>query len=121
MLSIPEKGHSMTKRRQSNLRSPSLSRNPVVQELGRDSTPVHDRGSSASLLGYRVGDKVRLTQDIYDYGEDHHPPGHTAVSGDLVVIRKVFTGGKGGERFHVSHPDVTDRAFLVYGSEFESV
>ena len=66
-----------------------------------------------------VGDRLRLTSDIHDDGQDHHPPGYIAYIGDIVVVREIAHGGKGGERIHVSHQDVTDKAFLVYPHEFE--
>lgn len=67
-----------------------------------------------------VGDKLILTEDIYDDGcENHHPPGYIGRKGDMVIVRKIGHGSKGGgERVYVSHETVTDSAFLVYRNEF---
>ena len=68
-----------------------------------------------------VGDRVRLIKDIYDDGCDsHHPPGYLGLRGEIVIVREIAHGGKGGQRVHVSHEDVTDdSAFLVYRNEFK--
>lgn len=67
-----------------------------------------------------IGDKLQLTKDIWDDGdENHHPPGYIGLKGEVVVVRRVAYGGKGGERVYVSHPDITDSSFLVYRNEFE--
>lgn len=66
----------------------------------------------------KVGDRLRLTQDIYEDGEDV-PPGYIGLKGDTVIVRRISHGGKGGERIYVSHEHITDNAFLVYRNEFE--
>lgn len=54
-----------------------------------------------------VGDVLILTADIYDDGEDHHPPGYIARRGERVVVRKVLEGGR--RRLAVSHLDCPRR------------
>ena len=71
----------------------------------------------ASLLNdglAAVGDRVRLTKDIYDDGEDHHPPGYCARRDEIVIVRVA-----GEKSLAVSHEDVTDSAFVIYQGEFE--
>ena len=66
-------------------------------------------------MAYEIGKKVRLTQSIYDDGEDHHAPGYIAKKGELVVVKEIFSNGK----MAVHHEDVTDgRAFIVYKGEY---
>lgn len=66
----------------------------------------------------QVGDKLKVTAGVYDDGEDHHPPGYIALPGDVVFVRDISHGGKGGERIYVSHEGVTDKMFLIYRHEF---
>lgn len=71
---------------------------------------------------FNVGEKVRLTRDIYDYGEDAaYPPGYIARKGEIVVVRDCWLSGKGGLRIEVSHGSVIDRSFVVYTSEIEEL
>lgn len=61
-----------------------------------------------------IGDKLKLTQDIWDDGEDHHPPGYIAKAGDIVIVRKAGTSG-----IFVSHEDITGISFRVMIDEFD--
>lgn len=45
--------------------------------------------ASASTVGLCVGGRVRLLKDIWDGGEDHHPPGWIAQSGEVLIIKEV--------------------------------
>lgn len=57
----------------------------------------------------KAGDKVMLTEDIYDDGcDNHHPPGFIAMKGEIVVVRKVV-----GRRLQVSHEHITNRSFMI--------
>jgi hypothetical protein len=63
-----------------------------------------------------VGSKIRLTQSVYDDGEDHHPPAWLAMAGEVVEVRRICeTPGA----LAVAHADVTDSAFVVYEGEYE--
>ena len=42
---------------------------------------------SAGSAGYALGDKVRLLKDIWDDGEDHHPPGYLARKGEVLIVK----------------------------------
>ena len=55
--------------------------------------------------------RVRLLKDIYDDGQDHHPPGHIGHKGDLVVIHSIQTAV-------VSH-NGTGHGFVVHDGELE--
>lgn len=62
----------------------------------------------------KVGDKVQLTTSIFDDGEDHHPPGWLAFSGEVLVVRKVHESGA----LAVSHEAITDSSFAIYPGEY---
>jgi hypothetical protein len=62
-----------------------------------------------------AGDRVRLVKDIYDDGEDHHPPGYCARRDEIVIVRVVRE-----KAIAVSHESVTDSAFVIYPGEFEA-
>lgn len=66
------------------------------------------------MSDYVVGEKVRLTADIYDYGEDHHPPGWLARKGEIVVIGAIY-----GKKLAVHHKEVTNGSmFVVFEGEY---
>jgi hypothetical protein len=71
---------------------------------------------SAASDCYALGDKIRLLKDIWDDGEDHHPPGYCARSGEIVIVRRI--DGHGGV-VAASHENRIDNAFLVYPGEYE--
>ena len=58
--------------------------------------------------------RVRLTADIWDNGEDHHPPGIIARKGDIVIVRRMRI-------IEVAHEGVENNAFVVTSSEFEPI
>lgn len=69
-----------------------------------------------------VGERGRLLVDIYDDGEDHHPPGFIGLKGQVVVVREIRQSLSGSKvRYIVSHPEVTDNGFLVYPHEIELI
>jgi hypothetical protein len=58
---------------------------------------------------------VRLTKDIFDDGEDHHPPGYLGRVGDTVEVRSLVTIGVA----HVGY--VGPGQFIVRAGEFEAL
>lgn len=60
-----------------------------------------------------VGDKVRLTKDIWDGGEDCYPPGFIAFEGEEVFIRSIRDTS-----LSVSHPGVIESSFTIYPGEY---
>lgn len=63
-----------------------------------------------------TGCKVRLTKDIYDDGEDHHPPGYIAWLDEVVIVKEVYGSG----RIVVAHEGNTG-GFFVYPNEYKVV
>ncbi len=64
-----------------------------------------------------VGDKIRLTESIWDDGcENHHPPCWLAMKGEILVVRRV-----GEKSLGVSHEEITNNSFSVYPGEYESL
>ena len=39
-----------------------------------------------------IGQRVALLVDIWDDGQDHHPPGYPAQKGEILVVRKLEPG-----------------------------
>jgi hypothetical protein len=60
-----------------------------------------------------IGDRVRLTQDIWDDGEDHHPPGWLARAGELLTVKAVR-----GAALAVAH-EGAEGAFIIRDGEYE--
>lgn len=60
--------------------------------------------------------KVLLTKDIWDDGEDHHPPGYIAYAGEVLSIRSIRNNGS----LSVYH-DGNDGSFVIYDGEFELI
>ena len=60
------------------------------------------------------GSKLILIRDIYDDGEDHHPPSFLAYTGEVVVVKTVWGSG----RLAVAHEGNTG-AFSIYPGEYE--
>lgn len=69
--------------------------------------------------GLYVGAKVRLLKDIWDDGEDHHPPGWFARKGEVLIVRR--EPNQQTRSIGVSHEDVTDNSFTVYAGEYETL
>lgn len=65
------------------------------------------------------GSKVRLLKDIWDDGEEHHPPGYIARAGELVVVRSV--GNIGSKSIVVAHEGHKGGGFVIYNGEFEAM
>lgn len=66
---------------------------------------------------YAEGDRVRLLADIWDDGQDHHPPGYLAHKGEVLVVRKHDLGHE--FPYCISHEEITDRSFRVADCEIE--
>ena len=74
------------------------------------------RKPTAASDGYAQGDKVRLLKNIWDNGEDHHPPGYLAYKGEVLIVRSGT--GKSGV-LAISHEHITNNAFTVTLDEVE--
>jgi hypothetical protein len=70
-------------------------------------------------MDVNVGDKVKMLSDIWDDGQDHHPPGYLARRGEVLIVRKLDPG----HEFPVliSHKEITDQSFRVGVNEIEKV
>lgn len=68
--------------------------------------------------GYALGDKVRLLKDIWDDGEDHHPPCYLAYKDEVLIVRRGQTTTS-GVTIVVSHEHRTDNGFVVTVNEVE--
>lgn len=67
-------------------------------------------------MNEKVGDRLKLTTDIYDEDTDNaYPPGYIAYKGDIVIVRKVFPN-----RLHVAHEGIVDRSFVLHPGEFKN-
>jgi hypothetical protein len=60
--------------------------------------------------------QVRLTQDIYDDGADHHPPQFMGYKGDIVWVHSTTP-----HLTTVSHNNFDDVAFTIYPGEYEDI
>lgn len=70
----------------------------------------------------KVGDKVRIKQDIYEYPDGDSPGGYCAEEGDIVIIREIKNDTNFIWNHCVSHEDRTDGAtFLVGKDEIEAI
>lgn len=59
--------------------------------------------------------RIRLKDDIYDDGADHHPPGIIAHKGDVLEVRELLSVG-------AAHPGASPgKAFIVRPGEFEEI
>ena len=65
-------------------------------------------------MDIKIGTKIRATKDIWDDGEDHHPPGYCAYKGDTLIVREVFN-----TYLAVSHEDILNSSFRIFNEEFE--
>lgn len=105
--------------RTSKEKSPMQELREIVenQAAGRQFLPVEMallRRAVSAPEPPAVPARVRLLKDIYDDGEDHHPPGYIAKRGEVVEVREV-------RALAVAHEGVTDNAFVVRSGEFEPV
>lgn len=70
---------------------------------------------------FKVGQKVRIKNDIYEPADDYSPGHYCALKGDLVVVRKLGDGSH-KHSISVSHEGVTDNSFRVSPDEiYESL
>jgi hypothetical protein len=67
-----------------------------------------------SEAAMNVGDKLIIAKDIFDDGEDHHPPGYCARAGDEVIVRYI-----NATCLAVSHEGVVDSTFAIYPDEYK--
>jgi len=72
--------------------------------------------SRAHIKDPSVGEEshVRLLIDIYDDGDDHHPPCSLGRAGEVLIVRTLRKEGIG-----VSHEGIVDRVFVVFPGEYE--
>lgn len=70
------------------------------------------------MSDYKIGDKVRLLEDVWDDGEDHHPPGYLARRGEVLIVRSIDPVGR-EYPLAISHKEITDNSFRVALSEVE--
>lgn len=63
------------------------------------------------MTEYELGQKVKLLKDVWDDGQDHHPPGYLARKGEILIVRALDRGHE--FPVCVSHEEVTDRSFRV--------
>lgn len=90
-----------------------------VINISRDWETGYVDGWEYKLIPYKentmkTGDKLKLTKDIWDDGEDHHPPGYVGRNGDIVIIKEVFKSS-----ITVHHEHITDGScFIVYDGEY---
>jgi len=47
---------------------------------------------------YKPGDRVRMLKDVWDDGQDHHPPGYVAHKDEIVNVKS----NEPGRRFPLS-------------------
>lgn len=66
---------------------------------------------------FTVGKRVILLEDIWDDGEDHHPPGYLARRGEELIVRGYDPGHE--LPICVSHEEITDQSFRVKSTEIE--
>jgi hypothetical protein len=78
------------------------------EHLDRD----HEAAFVATLEPPAVPSRVRLLKDIYDDGQDHHPPGYIARKGEVVEVREL-------RALAVAHEGITDQSFVIRTGEFE--
>jgi hypothetical protein len=67
--------------------------------------------------GIKINDRVRLLANIWDDGQDHHPPGYLAHKGEILIVRSLDPGHE--HPILISHEQVTDQSFRVAENEIE--
>lgn len=63
------------------------------------------------------GTKLQVIRDIYDNGEDHHPPGYVSLTGDIVYALRDSTSA----RVVVSHIEGSSTGFIITRDEFKII
>lgn len=71
-----------------------------------------------SDLQFKVGDRTRATQSIYEGPDDYSPGGYFCRKGDLLIVREVCPDAKVWP-YSVSHEAITDNSFAVSADEIE--
>jgi hypothetical protein len=69
------------------------------------------------MTDFKVGDRVRVKEAIYEPADDHAPGGYVCLKGDLLIVREVRE--KGQWPLSVSHEEVTDNSFACGPHEIE--
>lgn len=64
---------------------------------------------------FQKGARVILLEDVWDDGQDHHPPGYLARRGEELIVRGYDPGHE--LPILVSHEEVTDQSFRVKSNE----
>ncbi len=65
-------------------------------------------------MSLKIGSRVKLTQNIWDDGEDHHPPGWLAMKDEVLIVRSI-----GQTCISISHENILDNSFIAYSNEYE--
>jgi hypothetical protein len=68
---------------------------------------------------FKVNDQVRLLANIWDDGQDHHPPGYLAHKGEVLIVRSLDPGHE--HPVLISHEQIVDQSFRVAENEIEVV
>jgi hypothetical protein len=68
---------------------------------------------------FKVNDRVRMLTNIWDDGQDHHPPGYLAHKGEVLIVRSLDPGHE--HPILISHEQITDQSFRVAENEIEVV
>lgn len=87
-------------------------RNLAMSDQQNGAAKGSESRTSALLCPFAVGDAVVATANIWDDGEDHHPPGWLAKKGERLIVRRV-----GSRYISVSHHNVTNSSFMVEQNE----
>jgi hypothetical protein len=67
------------------------------------------------MADFKVGDRVRAKEAIYEPADDHAPGGYLCDKNDLLIVRKLTPQFK--RSLSVSHEHITDRSFGVEPDE----
>jgi len=79
--------------------------------IGETCNPTAFKLANASKAVPSSNLRVKLLKDVYDDGQDHHPPGYIARKGDVVVIHSIQTAV-------VSHTG-SGHGFVVHDGELD--
>ena len=62
----------------------------------------------------RIGDKIKVLKDIESDGEECHPPGNLARTGEILTVKKLR-----GFNVYASHDPMSIKSILVFDGEYE--
>ena len=62
-----------------------------MENVMNDDKPA---GAASGLSDVLCADQVRVVKGVWDDGEDHHPPGWLAQTGDILDVCRVYDSGK---------------------------